>query len=348
MYPTLQQNSLCSVPAFFYPTTVLLVDDDAKFLELLSKELSKYYKTITFTDPEEAVKFLTQNQTRDASMHSWMNGDLDQRILEFRRAVYSKARFKGVLVSVLDENMPGRTGFNVMKHVDLSDYFKGKKFNSYILLTAIRYADFDKDLLHEDVAKECISKHDPNYLDYLLEGIMERAAAIFQHDCYELSIRLAKASEQRSMIFNDQNFLPIFNAYIKEHNLCEWHLFDRQGSLMLLDEDANLSWFFVRSEHGIEHSIALAKKYHAPEAIIESLKSQEFILSLYEEADFARLKQIDWEQCLLKAHLLTTQGKDMNRQDCSLNAYYAFTKDFSAHGLDRDKIFSYREFLQSK
>lgn len=348
MHPILQQNSLCNIPTFFYPTTILLVDDDADFLKHLTASLSEYYKTIGFTEPNAAIKFLMQKSNTHAYRQT-LQVNIDKNIVEMRQAVYNQERFKDVVVSVLDEAMPDKSGFDVMKDVDFSDYYQGKQLNHYILLTAKRYTDFDEGRIHEDVAREFISKHSPNYIQDLLKSINQHETIVFQHDSYEAAITLAKINNNRTIILNNGNFLPIFNEQIKKHDICEWYLLDKLGSLMLLDMDANLSYFFVRDEKGMQHSINYAKQHHAPDSIIKALESREFILSLYEEADFARLNKIDWEQYLLKAEFFTDKGKKLEFcNDCPTDYYYAFTNNFAAHGLDKNKIYSYRQFLQGE
>ncbi len=348
MYVVFGHETLCNIPAFFYPTTILLVDDDPGFLDKISSELKKHYKTVTFTDSNQAVKFLTQQTGGPFFRGRTLSERLDKSILEFRREVYNKERFKDVLISVIDFDMPDKSGFDVMRHVGLSDDAQGHP-HSYILLTAKRYTDFDKESSHDEVRKNFISKHDPKYLEYLLESINKHETMMFQIAGHEASNSLVHDSHAKTSFLNDGNFLPIFNAYLKEHDICEGYLFDKQGSFMLLDKQANISWLFVRNEKGMENSITMAKQHNAPKAVLEALESKKFILSLYEKEDFASKGQIDWDKYLLKASVLKDENKQLKVFDhCPSDYYYAFTSDFMEHGIDGSKILSYADFLKGK
>jgi hypothetical protein len=135
---------------------------------------------------------------------------------------------------------------------------------------------------------------------------------------------------------------------MNEHHICEMYLFDKQGSCIFLDEEANLSWLFVRNETGIENSIKLAEQYHAPTSVISALKEKQVILSLYEKEDFERRKIIDWDQYLLPATVFTGDDKYITsfKLNPHSNYYYAFTNKFPDHGIEQDKILSYKAFLK--
>lgn len=148
---------------------------------------------------------------------------------------------------------------------------------------------------------------------------------------------------------------------------------------MLLDDNANLSWFIIRSEKGMENSLEKAMENNAPPSVIEALASKQVVLSIYEESDFARLKaeltrvqleiakknkkqkseadeaevepeikiEIDWGKYLHPTLVYESPSKDS--ADTKLKYYYAYIKDFPENGMDKNKILSYQDFLnQSK
>lgn len=347
MFVKFYQSSLCNIPAFFYPTTVLMVDDDVGFLKATALELVDTYKTVTFSDSNEAIAFLTR-QNGAFFRGRLLAEHLEDGILAFRNEPYNARRFDDVLVSIVDYDMPNKSGFDVMQYVGLSDYYKSHE-HSYILLTAKKYNDFDKELAEDRVGKNFISKFDDNHLRDLLLRINQQATDMFQGVCHSLTTSLTKNPQEKTSFLNDGNFLPILNDFLKAHNICEGYLFDKQGSLMMLDNDANLYWLFVRNTHGMVNSIEKAKQYHAPQSVIEALESKKFILSLYEKADFESRTHIDWDKYLLKADVFKDENKKLEVfNHCPSDYYYVFTKDFPEHGIDRSKILSYSEFLKTK
>lgn len=134
------------------------------------------------------------------------------------------------------------------------------------------------------------------------------------------------------------------------------YLFDRQGSYLFLDDAANLSWFIIRSEKGMENSIQKALEHGAPQSVIDALKTKQFVLSLYEEDDLLRWrgKEIDWSKYLhpvsiSESKINAKKIPEIQTNDSAGNKprkfYYAFINDFPESGIDKSKILSYREFL---
>lgn len=347
MFVRFYQSSLCNIPAFFYPTTVLMVDDDVGFLKATSLEMMETYKTVTFSDSNEAIAFLTR-QNGAFFRGRLLTEHLENGILAFRNEPYNARRFDDVLVSVIDYDMPNKSGFDVMQYVGLSDYYKSHD-HSYILLTAKKYGELDKELAEDRVGKNFISKFDANHVQDLLSRINQQAMDMFQGVCHSLVTSLTKNPQEKSSFLNDGNFLNILNHYLQSHNICEGYLFDKQGSMMLLDNEANLYWLFVRNDHGIANSIASAKEFGAPQSVIDALESKKFILSLYEKVDFESRAHIDWDKYLLKADVFKDEDKKLAIfNHCPSDYYYAFSQDFPEHGMDKSKILSYSDFLKGK
>ena len=162
------------------------------------------------------------------------------------------------------------------------------------------------------------------------------------------------------------------------------YLFDRQGSYLFLNEDADLSWFIIRSEKGMENSIQKALEFGAPDTVITALKERKVVLSLYEECDFSSIREklfreqlkaakknkkdekeaeveteikieLNWDKYLHPASVFESKinrlealgvtSDGSNSGDTPSKYYYAFIKDFPEHGIDKSRILSYKEFL---
>lgn len=345
MKTTFCSSPLCNIPGVFYPTTILSVDDDQVAIDAVVAALAGHYKTIPFLDPNKALDFLT-DKTGKFFRGRAISNKIDQGILGFRQEPYNDKRFDDVLIAIIDYDMPDKSGFDVWQNVGLNDYYHSHD-HSYILFTAKKYSDFQEELANEAVGKNFISKFDPNHPKYLLEAINNLTTGMFQRVSHGIANILNQDDSEKTSFLNDGNFLSILNPYIHEHNICEGYLFDKQGSLMFLDEKANLSWLFVRNEQGVKNSIERARTFGAPESVIESLRSKEMILSLYEKEDFESRDHIDWDKYLLKAHVFKDEGKKLEVfEHRSSDYYYAFTDNFPEHGINKDKILSYDDFLR--
>lgn len=343
MFNTLDNNLLYIAPICSHPTTVMLVDDDGRFVEQLALQLSSQFACVTFTSVDAAIKYYADKRQDFIFKRDLTKGN-SNIVATIRDEIYNADRFKEVVISVIDYDMPNKNGFDMMVSMGTPE---SMACHSYILLTGKSPKDFNARLTNSNVAKNLVSKGDPAYIPQLIKQIQDKSASIFQWSSYATARRLSFDVKEKPTFFFDGNFMGIFNAYIYENKICELYLFDRQGSFLFLDKDANLSWLFVRNDMGVAKSIATATKYNAPEAVIKALKSKEVILSLYEPQDFAALKNISWEKYLLPATILPTDDKYTSQLNLHYdsNYYYAFTKDFPSHGIARNKILSYQEFI---
>ena len=347
MKTTFCSSRLCNIPGVFYPTTILSVDDDQVAIDAVIAALAGYYKTISFLDSNKALDFLT-DKTGKFFRGRAISNKIDEGVLGFRKEAYNDKRFDDVLIAIIDYDMPEQSGFDVWQNVGLNDYYQSHE-HSYILFTAKKYSDFQEELANEAVGKNFISKFDPNHPKYLIEAINKLSTGMFQRVGHGIANILNHDESEKTSFLNDGNFLSILNPYLQEHDICEGYLFDKQGSLMFLDNKANLSWLFVRNEQGVQNSIERARTYGAPDSVIASLKSKEMILSLYEKEDFESRKSIDWDKYLLKASVFKDEGKKLEIfEHRPSDYYYAFTDIFPEHGIDKDKILSYDDFLRQK
>ncbi|MDP3705671.1 MAG: hypothetical protein Q8R24_07135 [Legionellaceae bacterium] len=346
---SLLNESVCALPVCYRPMTVMLVDDDPDFLKQLSHQLSEQLPVITFTDPDKAIQYFEHQNV--GLFKKWLSGksiNTTKLIHDTRKDIYNVNRFKDIIVSVLDYDMPNKTGFEVMKM--MGEPILGEmSFHSYVLLTGKRFSEFDRKLTTMSEGKNFISKWDPNRVDQLLNCIDEKSAHAFQLMSYAVARELSKDPTEKTSFLFDGNFQPVLNNHIQKHNIRELYLYDKQGSYLFLDENANLSWFFVRSDLGMINSIQLAKQYHAPKWVIDAIQSKEQLLSLYEKEDFECLKTIEWKNYLLPTTVFKSDDRFMKffNLEPHSNYYYAFTDSFVGHDIDQKKILSYRNYLNT-
>lgn len=345
--PINEKERLCVLPICFRPTTIMLVDDDADFLKEMAHQLSEQYPTITFTDPDKAIQYFEKNNA--GLLKKWQtNQPNNQLIQNTRMEIYNNNRFNDILVSVIDYEMPNKNGYDIMINMG-KPILNEMSLHSYVLLTGKRFSDFNEQLTTLSIGKNFISKWDPNRVNQLLTCISEKLASTFQWMSYSVARKLSMESTEKNTFLFDGNFLPILNRHIEERHICELYLFDQQGSYLFLDEHANMSWLFIRNDLGMVNSIQLAKQYHAPNWVIDAIQSKEQLLSLYEKEDFEHLKTISWEDYLLPTMVFKSDDTYMKTFNLKSNDhyYYAFSDKFEGYPIDKNRILSYRSYLNS-
>ena len=339
----------CILPICYRPMTVMLVDDDPDFLKALSDQLSDKYPVVTFTDPDKAIRYFEEINAK--LFEQWVESvlpDTTSLVQQARQEIYNPDRFKQILVSVVDYDMPNKNGFDVMNIMG-RPITREMSSHSYILLTGKKLSDMDAKTKKKLKEKDFISKWDSDFVSQLQDRIHGKSTYTFQWMAYTPARQLTQDTTQRTNFLFDGNFLPILNDHIEKHHVCEIYLFDKQGSFLFLDKNGKLSWLFIRSDLGMSNTISLAQKYHAPTWVTDALRSKEKLLTLYEEKDFERIKTIDWEQYMLPATVFKDDNRYLEFFHLSPHSdyYYAFTDKFPNHGIDETKILSYQRYLDS-
>lgn len=339
---------MCSIPSVFYPTTVFWADDDKSLLQMLSLQLRDKFSIRCFSDALLAIKAINEG-TDNFNNGDYLKERFNGNALLPRKEVLNPDRFKRQMISIFDQDMPEMTGATSIENAG----FKGCESNRmqfYILFTATRASELKEMREKKEILSQYeISKVDKDCLEKLEHqiGIFHKEA--FQNLGFGMGATLAQQASGSTSFFFGWEFLPIWNAYIKENDICEGYLFDSQGSMMFLDRKANLSWLIVRNEYGITHGIEKAIQYGAPDNIISALKSKEYILSLYEDDDFKNKHHIQWDKYLLKANVFKDAAFDSTTVHHKPGTYYyAFTNELPEHGVDTNKILSYEAFLKKK
>lgn len=349
MFSLIGEDTFFLMPVSYHPRTVMLIDDDPAFLKQLTLQLGEHTPVITFSKPDEAIQHLRNYYA--ALKDSWLfqnNDPIETSLEESRRSFYSTERFKGISTVVLDYEMPNKDGFAMVIETG-ETALRQPSYHHTVILTGKRFSDFDSEFTDFKVAKNYISKWDPKRIEQLLDKVAETPDSS-RWMSYIIVNKLSLNPDEQSLVLRDGNFLPVLNETMKTHQLCEFTLFDRQGSLMFLDDQGEPSWLFIRNEIGLEHGLMLAEKLNAPHSVMNALESKKVILSLYEELDYSKLSSINWNDYILPLVRLDTDLRflgNYTQGNPPSSYYYAYTNQYPVFDLDKKKVVSYRDYLDS-
>ena len=115
---------------YHFPTTVVLVDDNPRFLESLVLELPEQPATLTFTAAEEALavvnapprtpplyrRLFSHHRARPRDPADAQLIHLDLSLIE--REISNPDRFRAVSVVVVDYDMPGLDGLEFCRRIE--------------------------------------------------------------------------------------------------------------------------------------------------------------------------------------------------------------------------------------
>lgn len=324
----------------FYPTTVGLVDDDKAYLKKLLFPLvgKECLSCLTYEKPEDALNFLTKQYRSDSfinrclisqeSKFDHLVADLD--IAAIHKEMFNPNRHSEVSALVVDFAMPEINGLELARSIR-----KSNPYIKIIMLTGEAGHSLGIDALNEHSIDYFILKTDPNVMDKLVQAIRASQAEYFLNMSAMALNKIADFSKDILPCLSDPVFVDFFKQLCATHKLIEYYLMDARGSFLLLDAQGKPSILAVADEEMMEVYQQLANDDDAPQAVIGALESKQMVPYFHTEDDFTT-RPAEWEPYLHSAKIL--QGKE--------TYCYAYIADPGNYELDRDKIFSYQQFLE--
>lgn len=320
----------------YYPTTVVMVDDDAKFLNKMSKELVKNKIAVkSFTNPSQSVDFINHPPQRlsfikavlkpgEASKgHIVVNIDLR----EIQQQILSPDRFSEITLVTMEYSMPGITELNFSQHIHKDDI-------QFMLLTqragqGLAIQAFNKGLIHQFIMKD-----HPALASHVLNTIANQQLRHFQRQSNIIFSRYPQLQKLEAML-TDPPLVEFFHKQCAKNNIVEYYLLDREGSFLLADGKGNLQILVLKNEDSMENYYQKARAAESTPSIITKLEKRTHV-PLFYSRDEATSSPDSWEPCLFPAKMLKGERN---------NYYYSMISKVNREGLSKENILTYFRYL---
>jgi len=267
----------------YYPTTLMLIDDDAAFLKTVSMTLdAKTYPHKTFTNPQEALTFVNQDTYREAFINRLMqpveDQDYGEELLgmyynQLISEIFNPERFQQVSVAIIDYEMPGMNGLQACEQIKNPHVKK-------ILLTGAADESIAVEAFNKGLIYQYIRKHKAGYMDSLNEAIRQAQQQYFKEISATLLDALANRSDATALI--DPTFTDYFQTIIDQNNISEYYLADPTGTFLMVDREKNLKSLFTFDDGAIEAVTSSGQAESLPRDLFEKLKTREQIICYFD------------------------------------------------------------------
>jgi CheY-like chemotaxis protein len=325
------------IPCCYYPTQIVFVDDDERFLKSLIFKLGKKFHCRYFTDLFIAAKFFDQEYKSHPFTQRCLlrpeeeyrdHRSIDVNIRVIHEEIFNPRRFDEVSVAIIDYSMPSGNGLELCQQLKNSAIKK-------IVLTGeadekLATAAFNKGLIQQFIRKDS-----PNLAQLLIHAI-ETLQKQYFFELSEIIINsLTKNSEYPPSCLDDPEFIMFFEQFCQQKHITEYYLLEATGSFIFLDSAGKPSLLIVKDEDAMAGAVFEAEMSdeQVPEAILDSLKNKEKLLYLPTDADYGK-SPIAWTQHLYSAQKLSGKA----------NYYYTFIPESSFLN-HISKIVSYKNYL---
>src|ERR1700679_2704533 len=156
-------------PTFcFYPTTVLLIDDNQAFLDNLQLNLNPHLIFSTCTQPKEVLEIITNQKEKSPravidncfkknnyiinESDNFPDHTLSIDLSELYHAVYNPNRSDFIITLIIDHDMPGMKGLELCNHLKNNSVKK-------IMLTGAAEANIAVDAFNKGIIDQFILKN---------------------------------------------------------------------------------------------------------------------------------------------------------------------------------------------
>jgi CheY-like chemotaxis protein len=248
-----------ALPIFYFPTTIVCIDDDSIFLDELKTILDTKYNVITFnnskqalselknyTSPVAKVSFLqslVEHEYYDAPNHAPINLDMNY----LHKLSQLVDRTQEISMLIIDYHMPEMDGMELCVKLYDTQFKK-------ILLTGFVDQHRAINAFNNKLIDGFITKSDINLLKSLTDSIKLLENQYF----VELTATLRNNLEiSHALPLSDPIFIRFFNNWIKENDIKEYYLIDKNGSFLTIDKHDKPSYFIVHTDYSLNSLIQL-------------------------------------------------------------------------------------------
>ncbi len=334
------------IPACYFPTTVVMIDDDRAYLNNLRSILSgKQAAYHLFDKPKMALSFLNDEYQARPFVQRIINRapdnerghySLEVNVSRIRDEAFNVDRFKQISMIIIDQEMPG------LKGLDLCRALKNIGPIRKLMLTG---AFDDKQAIqafNEGVINQFVNKKDADIGKRVNEFLINVQKRYFS-ELSEIVVESLVRDPGRNGLccLTDPLFIEFFTEFCAKHHVIEYYLLDTSGSFMFLDFKGKPSFLVVQNKEDMRTICDNAKRSENPPAneVLKQMAAQQIMLYIHNEEDrYTQPK--NWQE---KGFLHPVSELKGTYQ----NYYYSYVSDVKNYAVDTGRILSFYKYLES-
>ncbi|MBQ0754624.1 MAG: response regulator [Gammaproteobacteria bacterium] len=299
-----------SILPYYYPTTVVLVDDNQRFLDNFTLHLDENLANICFSSANEALNHINDSALkvhldqrcfsyyRDAQTANEDILRLDLTLIE--REISDPSRFQDISVVIVDYDMPEMNG------LDFCQKIRDRRVKK-ILLTGVADEKIAVAAFNNGIIDRFLMKSDPAITEKINQTIADCQRKYFSEVSALIQSLLALKSPE--FIYNE-DFIDYFFSIQKSHSFVEYYYVEDPSGFILVSDSGELSRLIIFSEAELQQYLFSIKKHKPPTSFIQKVSSGKFIPWLWETPEETEEDEpFVWEDYLYSATKLGGQEK---------------------------------------
>lgn len=258
------------IPCIYYPTKVVMLDDNLLFIENIRMRLDENENISLFDSPTIAIDFITSSDAMPACLD--VLESIDQDELDFDNVLsvdYAKlASFykyeNQVSVLIVDYAMPEINGVEFFEKIKSH---QSKK----IMLTGNTDTTIGLDAFNNCLIDKFITK-DASNITIALNNFIHN----FKKDFF-LDSKINQFVSSFNDIKDNCDYIAIFNSWVISNNIVRFHQIDENGSMVGADSSNEQFGFYVLGENKLCDYINIAEENAGPAIMLDQLHQRKKI-----------------------------------------------------------------------
>lgn len=327
---------------FYFPTQVILIDDDADFLDGVSLMLNDDTSYRLFQSATEALPYVNAAHQQVSFLQrcysNYKTGPQESDSLshvdigKLHEEIYNPSRFQTSSTVVVDYSMPEMNGLEFL--MSLKNPFIKK-----ILLTGQADTELAIKAFNRHLIDQFIDKHDPR-----LKQTLNAALASFQEQYFRSSFKLITdpiVASHHDAFLADSGFQNFFNEMLVTTGSIEYYMIDYpHAGYLMLDAFGKRHCMLIYDEQSLADHAAQLLEFKAPDRLVQAVRSGDLLPTFHIQNDnlngnhpFIR----EWEQHYFKGSKTGTRK----------NFYVTVLAEEVLAEIYRGSIIPYRDFLEN-
>lgn len=325
-----------SILPYYYPTTIVLVDDNQRFLENFTLHLDENLAYICFSSAKQALSLINTQTTkvhldqRCVSYYRDAQDSSDEDVLRLdltliEREISNPGRFKDISVVIVDYDMPEMTGLRFCQQIQDPRIKK-------VLLTGVADEKIAVQAFNEGLIDRFLMKSDPGITQKINQIIYDSQGKYFTEVSSLIQSTLALKSPD---FLYDEAFVEYFFALKKQYSVVEYYYVEDPSGFLLVSDQGELRRLIVYSESEMQKMAFGLRRFDPPSDFLRAVSSGKAVPWLWEAPeDVSPSEDFVWDDYLHPA--VRVQGRqpwlcavvdnppadiEYDRETSSFNAY---------------------------
>ena len=275
-----------TIQPYFHPTTVIMLDDNQRFLDNFSLQLDESLACQFFSSPGQCLTQLNSRAQRTPldqrcftyyQQPSRASSDrvirLDLTLIE--QEISNPDRFCDVSVVVVDYDMPEMTGLEFCQKI------RNKRIKK-ILLTGVADEKIAVQAFNDGIIDKFMMKSDPQITQRINQTIQDLQRRYFSEVSAMIQSTLALESPE---FLYDEGFIGYFFNLVQRLRIAEYYYVEDPDGFLLVSDTGHLSRLIVHGDRELQGSLFSLKRHRAPAHIIKRVASGKALPWLWSTPD---------------------------------------------------------------